>query len=133
MIKRVEVVAGVIFNPSRSEVLVALRKPEQHQGDRWEFPGGKLEPGESIEIGLARELLEEVGIEVISSCARATIEHNYPDKQVCLHFWDVTQFSGVPEGREGQQLLWTAVTELNKLRFPEANQVIVDALVAQPS
>jgi 8-oxo-dGTP diphosphatase len=127
--KRVEVVAGVIFNPTRTDVLVTLRKPEQHQGDRWEFPGGKLEPGESIETGLARELSEEIGIEVISSEARATIEHNYPDKQVCLHFRNVTRFAGVPEAREGQQLRWVAVTTLNTLRFPEANQSIVDALV----
>jgi 8-oxo-dGTP diphosphatase len=125
------VVAGVIFNPTRTEVLVALRKPEQHQGDRWEFPGGKLESGESIEAGLARELIEEVGIQVISSEARATIEHNYSDKQVCLHFWDITQFSGVPAGREGQQLRWVALLDLSKLRFPEANQAIVDSLLIE--
>ncbi|MFT6640906.1 MAG: 8-oxo-dGTP diphosphatase [Flavobacteriaceae bacterium] len=131
MIKRVQVVAGIIFNTMRTEVLVALRKPEQHQGDRWEFPGGKLELGESIETGLARELLEEVGIDVISSETRATIEHNYTDKQVCLHFRDVTQFSGLPAGREGQQLRWVALVDLNKLRFPEANQAIVDALLIE--
>ena len=128
--KRVEVVAGVIFNEARTDVLVALRKPDQHQGDRWEFPGGKLEPGESTVAGLARELLEEIGIEVVSSCERATIEHNYSDKQVCLHFRDVTRFVGVPEGREGQQLRWVALAELNKLRFPNANKAIVDALIS---
>lgn len=131
--KRVEVVAAVIFNAARTEVLVALRKPHQHQGDRWEFPGGKLESGESIESGLARELQEEIGIDVISCCARTIIEHNYPDKHVCLHFWDVTQFAGVPVGREGQQLRWVAVTDLNELRFPEANQVIVDTLLTELS
>ena len=128
--KRVEVVAGVIFNASGTEVLVALRKPEQHQGDRWEFPGGKLEPGESIAVGLARELSEEIGIDVVSCEARTTIEHNYTDKQVCLYFWDVTEFSGVPEGREGQELRWVALSKLNELRFPDANQSIVDTLVA---
>jgi len=127
--KRIEVVAGVIFNATRTEVLVALRKPEQHQGDRWEFPGGKLEANESIEHCLRRELSEEIGIDVINSCARTTIEHNYPDKQVCLHFWDVTEFSGQPEGCEGQQLRWVALNDIAKLSFPEANQVIVDALV----
>jgi 8-oxo-dGTP diphosphatase len=131
--RRVEVVAGVIFNSTGTEVLVALRKPEQHQGDCWEFPGGKLEFGESIESGLARELSEEIGIEVIRSSSRATIEHNYPDKQGCLHFWDVTHFAGTPEGREGQKLRWVAVTTLNNLRFPDANQPIVDALVSGSS
>ena len=127
--KRVDVVAGVIFNPTRSHVLVALRKPEQHQGDRWEFPGGKLESGESAKAGLARELLEEIGIEVVNSESRATIEHQYPDKHVCLYFWDVTQFTGEPTGCEGQELLWIALAELDTLRFPDANQPIVDALV----
>ena len=127
--KRVEVVAGVIFNPKRTHVLVALRKPEQHQGDRWEFPGGKLESGESAKAGLDRELLEEIGIKVLSSESRATVEHQYPDKHVCLYFWDVTQFTGEPTGCEGQELRWVALTELNSLRFPDANQPIVDALV----
>jgi len=127
--EHIDVVAGVIFNAARTEVLVALRKPEQHQGDRWEFPGGKLEPGESVEAGLVRELSEEIGIDVISSCARKTIQHTYSDKQVCLHFRDVLRFVGVPQGREGQQLRWVAVKSLNTLRFPDANQVIVDTLV----
>jgi 8-oxo-dGTP diphosphatase len=131
--RRVEVVAGVIYNTNRTEVLLALRKPEQHQGDRWEFPGGKLEAGESAQSGLARELLEEIGIEVLSSEARVSVEHNYPDKQVCLHFWNVTRFSGVPAGCEGQELRWVAITELNTLRFPDANQVLVDALVIEAS
>lgn len=122
-------VAGIIFNLDRTQVLVALRKPEQHQGDRWEFPGGKLECGESVQAGLRRELSEEIGIDVIASDARTTIEHNYPDKQVCLHFWNVTRFAGTPQGREGQQLRWIAVKELHTLRFPTANQPIVDALV----
>lgn len=127
--KRVDVVAGVIFNPTRSHVLVALRKPEQHQGDRWEFPGGKLESGESAKAGLARELLEEIGIEVVNSESRATIEHQYSDKHVCLYFWDVTQFTGEPTGCEGQELRWIALADLGTLRFPDANQPIVDALV----
>lgn len=127
--KEVEVVAGVIFNTQRTSVLVALRKPEQHQGDRWEFPGGKLEAGESLQAGLARELLEEIGISVKASSPRTIIEHNYSDKRVRLHFWDVTEFEGTPIGREGQELKWAPLASLKQLKFPDANQSIVESLV----
>ncbi len=123
-------VAGVIFNPAKTSVLVALRKPEQHQGGRWEFPGGKLDEGESLATGLARELLEEIGITVKACEPRTIIEHSYPDKRVRLHFWDVTDFAGNPNGCEGQELRWVRLEELGDLQFPDANQAIVDALVA---
>jgi len=128
--KQIDVVAGVIFDSRRKSVLLALRKPEQHQGDRWEFPGGKLEQGENPKDGLSRELLEEVGIRVQDSVARTIIEHQYPDKHVRLHFWDVTDFDGDPEGLEGQELRWVSLDKLDELRFPDANQAIVDALLA---
>ena len=100
----IDVVAGVIFDSARTHVLVALRKPEQHQGNRWEFPGGKLEAGEALQDGLVRELREEIGINATQCQARTIIEHSYPDKQVRLHFWDVLAFDGTPEGIEGQKL-----------------------------
>lgn len=128
--ERIEVAAGVIFDQERRNVLLSFRKPEQHQGDRWEFPGGKIEEGESVEAGLARELLEEVGITITACEPRETIEYNYPEKKVCLHFLDVTAFNGEPESREGQELQWVPLSILSGLKFPDANQPIVDALVA---
>jgi len=127
--KVIDVVAGVIFNETRNQVLLALRKPEQHQGDRWEFPGGKLETDEAQQEGLARELYEEVAIRVTHSEHRLTLEHEYPDKHVRLHFWDVTSFTGEPHGCEGQELRWVALGDLPLLSFPEANGVIVNQLV----
>lgn len=129
--KYIDVVAGVIFNHAGDQVLLALRKPEQHQGNRWEFPGGKLEPGETLQAGLVRELIEEIGITATQSVERAVIEHSYPDKQVRLHFWDVLAFEGTPEGVEGQRLQWVALQDLGSLDFPEANQVIVDQLLGE--
>lgn len=128
--KQVDVVAGVIFNAERTEVLLALRKPEQHQGDRWEFPGGKIEGAESPEAALARELYEEISIQVEECSPRLTLEHQYPDKHVRLNFRDVTRFSGEPHGQEGQQLRWVKLQELPQLSFPEANQPVVEALSA---
>lgn len=127
----IEVVAGVIFNAERTRVLLALRKPEQHQGDRWEFPGGKLDPGEARRDGLIRELEEELGIVVTRCEARSIVEHSYTDKKVRLHFWHVLEFSRTPVGREGQLLQWVALTDLGNFRFPEANQGIVDELMRE--
>ncbi|MBX2886312.1 MAG: 8-oxo-dGTP diphosphatase MutT [Granulosicoccus sp.] len=125
----VEVVAGIIPDHTGRRFLLALRKPHQHQGDKWEFPGGKLEADESAAEGLQRELLEEIGIHVTDSVARLTIDHDYPDKNVRLHFRDVLSFNGEPQGREGQELRWVSIEELSKLSFPEANQTIVDQLI----
>lgn len=129
----VDVVAGIVFDPTGREVLLALRKPDQHQGDRWEFPGGKLEANESPADGLRRELLEEINVSVVVSNHRQTIEHDYADKRVRLHFRDVLQFSGQPMGLEGQQLRWVRLSKLPELRFPDANLQIVEQLVQMDS
>lgn len=127
--KLIDVVAGVIFDAQGRNILLALRKPEQHQGNRWEFPGGKMESGESQADALRRELLEEIDITVEQCQHRRTLEHQYSDKHVRLHFWDVTRFTGTPRGCEGQQLEWAAVSALGSYTFPDANQVIVDDLM----
>ena len=72
----------------------------------WEFPGGKLEAGETVEAALARELHEELGIDVQASHLWHTLEHDYPHAYVRLYFCKVTQWSGEPHGREGQAFVW---------------------------
>lgn len=127
--KVVDVVAGIVFDHACSQVLLALRKPGQHQGNLWEFPGGKIETGEQPEQALRRELQEETDISVIDCQPRRMIEHRYSDKHVRLHFYDVFEFSGEPRGMEGQQLRWVRLGELENLPFPDANQNIVDDLL----
>ena len=122
-------VAGVIFDASGTSVLLALRKPDQHQGGLWEFPGGKMEPGEDQLGALARELREEIGIEVGETAPRCVLEHAYPDKTVRLHVHDVLGFAGEPEGREGQELRWVGLGGLAGMDFPAANAEIVAGLV----
>ena len=125
----IDVVAGIVFDADGQRVLLARRHPEQHQGDRWEFPGGKIEPGEAVGEALVRELGEEIGIQPRRWKHRTTLEHVYPEKQVRLHFVDVTEFDGEPVGREGQAVSWTALSALDGLNFPEANRTVVAALV----
>ena len=124
----IDVVAGIIFDESRHSVLLARRKPEQHQGGLWEFPGGKQEAGESQQEALQRELFEEIAIRPDTMRFRRSIEHRYDDKAVRLHFWDVDSFTGAPKGCEGQALQWVPIGELVQFRFPAANQTIVEEL-----
>jgi 8-oxo-dGTP diphosphatase len=122
----VHVAVGVIMR--QGKVLLALRGNAQHQGGKWEFPGGKVERGESVQQALLRELQEELAIVVTQSTPLMTLEYSYPEKTVLLDIWRVSQFDGEPHGREGQPLRWASVAELSTIAFPDANQPIVKRL-----
>lgn len=123
----VHVAVGVLRN-DKGQVLISLRADEAHQGGLWEFPGGKVEPGESVEQALSREFEEELGICVHSCTPFIQISHDYEDKSVLLDVWNVQSFSGVPRGREGQQIEWRAQSALCVDDFPRANARIIRAL-----
>ncbi|MDX1491240.1 MAG: Nudix family hydrolase [Pseudohongiellaceae bacterium] len=120
----VHVAVGVIVNDS-AQVLIARRAPDAHQGGLLEFPGGKCEPGETVQRALARELQEELGISVASSRPLCVIQHDYGDKHVMLDVWVVDSFTGVPIGQEGQPLHWLDIDSLSYADFPAANRSII--------
>lgn len=124
--KVVHVAVGVILRGA--QVLLALRSSKQHQGGKWEFPGGKVEQGETVEQALQRELAEEVAIDVTASTAFMQLEYAYPEKTVLLDIYLVTGFDGEPEGREGQPLRWVGIAGLGDIEFPDANQPIVERI-----
>ena len=126
---RVHVAVGVILGPA-GDILISKRHDDSHQGGLWEFPGGKVEPGESVEAALDRELHEELGIRVTSCRALIEVHHDYTDKEVFLDVWLIDGFSGEPLGREGQPLAWCAPASLADFDFPAANQPIVEACLA---
>ena len=128
--ERIVVVAAVIYNPERTKVLLAVRPLDKHQGGLWEFPGGKVDPGETLNQALARELREEIDILPLQCQPLMTIEHDYSDKSVRLDVWDVYTFTGTPRGVEGQELRWVAREDLAQLAFPEANRSIVERVIA---
>ncbi|WP_428036704.1 Nudix family hydrolase [Amphritea sp.] len=130
MSRLIHVAAAAIFNES-GELLLALRDKAQHQGGLWEFPGGKVEPGEDVRSALARELLEELGITIDQSATSPLIQvpYHYPDKSVLLDVFRVNRFSGEAYGREGQPLNWVKLNELSAYQFPAANKPIVSALL----
>ncbi|MAZ90213.1 MAG: pyrophosphohydrolase [Cellvibrionaceae bacterium] len=126
MTKIIHVAAGVISN-TRGEILIAKRDQNAHQGGLWEFPGGKLESGETVDVALVRELQEELGITATQLSPLIQIRHDYSDKSVLLDVWRVTDFDGEAHGKEGQPVRWVSPVELNQYNFPAANVPIVAA------
>jgi 8-oxo-dGTP diphosphatase len=126
MFTSIHVVAAVITNP-HGEVLISLRPAHVHQGGLWEFPGGKVGPGEDTYAALQREIHEELGITVQAAHPLIRIPHRYPDRYVLLDVWRVTAFSGTPHGREAQPVRWAAPAGLDAACFPEANKPILAA------
>ena len=126
---RVHVAVGVIID-HRNRVLISRRSVDSHQGGLWEFPGGKVEKGESLPQALARELREELAIEIAGSEPLLEVQYDYSDKSVLLDVHLVREFSGEPHGVENQPLAWVPAEKLSDHDFPAANAPIVEALQA---
>lgn len=124
--KQLHVAVGVIEDGGR--YLLTRRRADVHEGGCWEFPGGKFEAGEAAPAALARELHEELGINVLGSERLIEIPFSYPVLDVHLHVRRVTSYRGKPEGREGQPLQWYAGAELAGLELPAANRGILAAI-----
>lgn len=125
--KPLQVAVGVVQDTD-GRILISRRSPEVHQGGLWEFPGGKIEQGESVEQALARELFEELAIRAEVCQPLINITHQYPDLQVQLHVRRVTAFSGQAQAMEGQRFVWVDKQDLALYDFPEANKAIVNAV-----
>jgi 8-oxo-dGTP diphosphatase len=121
------VAVGAIFN-AHGEVLLSKRSPHVHQGNLWEFPGGKLQPGEEARQALSRELGEELGIKVLQARPLLQVPHVYPDRAVLLDTWRVDGFAGTACGQEGQPLVWVHPEDLPAYSFPTANRPIITAV-----
>jgi len=125
--KIVHVVVAVIINEAR-QVLVSLRHQGAHLGGLWEFPGGKVEAGESALNALKREMHEELGISVFNACPYKKIKYQYPDISIMLDIWQVMAYTGKPQGAEGQIIKWQAIENLNINHFPQANVGLIQSL-----
>jgi len=124
----VHVAPAALVN-SEGAVLLTRRHDDAHQGGLWEFPGGKLDPGESVSEGLHRELREELGVVPDKHRPLIRVRHRYADREVLLDVHLVTVWKGEPEGLEGQPLAWVLPGQLDDYPMPAADEPIVRALL----
>lgn len=128
--KVVHVVAGVIRDP-RGRILLARRTEGRDLAGLWEFPGGKVEPGESPEVALQRELHEELGIRATVGAPLIRVPQQYPDKRLVLDVREVQSYEGTPKGLDGQALVWAPPHLLASYPMPPADRPVV-AVLRQP-
>jgi 8-oxo-dGTP diphosphatase len=123
----VHVVAAAVIDAA-GRVLIAQRPKGKHLAGGWEFPGGKLEPGEERVTGLARELNEELGITIGAPRPLIRVRHAYPSRDVLLDVWVVRDYRGEPRGLDEQALRWVSQEELQAVELLPADWPIVRAL-----
>ena len=123
----IHVAAAVLFD-RRGRILIAQRPAGKHLAGSWEFPGGKIEPGETRTAALARELKEELGVTIERPRPLLRLRHAYPYGEVLLDVWVVRRYRGEPRGLDGQALRWCGLRELPDVELLPADQPIVDAL-----
>jgi 8-oxo-dGTP diphosphatase len=116
----IDVVAGVIRRDD-GRLLISQRLADDTLGGYWEFPGGKVDPGEELKAALRRELREELGVETEIGAELQSIVHAYPDRDVRLYFFAARIVSGEPRKLEVADLRWVTVDELMNYQFPEAD------------
>lgn len=123
----IHVVAAVVID-GEGRVLIAQRPKKKHLAGGWEFPGGKLEPGEERLSGLSRELREEIGIAIAKPRPLIRVHHSYPRREILLDVWVVRSYTGEPKGLEGQALRWCPQQDLGSADLLPADKPIVAAL-----
>jgi 8-oxo-dGTP diphosphatase len=130
----IQVVVGIILNQSHltstTKVLLAKRQRHQAHAGLWEFPGGKVEAGETFEVALVRELQEEVGITATAWSYFDSVDIRLKQGSLHLVFYWITAFEGAASGAEGQQIKWWPVDETLTLTFPPANDPILKKIAA---
>ena len=127
--KILQISVGIIRNAA-GEIYITQRAADSHMAHKWEFPGGKIEAGETPEEGVIRELQEEVGIAATSLHQFDKLEYQFPDRHITLWFWMVDGWEGEPWGKEGQPGRWVAQRDLVADEFPPANVPVIEKLIA---
>ncbi len=125
---RIEVAAGLVFRGGK--LLITQRRPGAHLGGLWEFPGGKRERNESFKACLARELREELGIEVAVGELAASLTHAYPEKTVCLRFYRCRWVENEPRPIGCSAFKWVGREGLAGHAFPAADARLLDRLTS---
>ncbi len=124
-------VVAVALIDADNRILVAQRPPGKQLAGFWEFPGGKVDPGERPEAALIRELHEELGIEVKEAClAPLTFaSHSYEDFHLLMPLYVCRRWEGLATPREGQALRWLRARQLRDIPMPPADEPLIPALI----
>ena len=125
--KRIDIVLGVIHNPTGDKVLIARRPQGSHLGGLWEFPGGKVRNGEAALDALKRELYEEVNIKIADCSPLISFNYDYPDRLLRFRIWKICRWIGEVTGKEGQEMRWVDTAALSAQDFPAANRGVITA------
>ncbi|AFY52883.1 mutator mutT protein [Rivularia sp. PCC 7116] len=118
---------AVIWN-DKEQILIDRRRQEGAMGGLWEFPGGKIEPGETVEQCIKREIDEELAIDIEVGEHLITIDYTYTDLRVTLNVHECSHIKGIPQALECDEIRWVSLEELEKFDFPAANFQIITAL-----
>jgi mutator protein MutT len=125
---RIDVVAAIIRKDD--EILITQRLDNVHLARFWEFPGGKVEAGESFEVALQREIQEELGIKIRVKDEFLTLDYDYPAKSVRLHFFICTVLQGDPKAIDVADLRWVKPHDIGNYQFPPADAELISKLRA---
>ncbi|GAB4226190.1 MAG: hypothetical protein Kow0049_04980 [Stanieria sp.] len=117
-----------VIRNQQGKILIDRRRSQGDMAGLWEFPGGKVEPAETIQECIKREIKEELGIEIAVRDRLITITHRYPNFDVTLFVHDCEHLDGEPQPIECEEIHWVSVTEMANYPFPEANQQIIAML-----
>ena len=120
-----------VITDAQGNILIDRRKQEGLLGGLWEFPGGKIEPGESVDECVSREIKEELGIEIEVGSRLITIEHTYTHFKVTLNVFNCKHLSGEPQPLESDEVKWVTLDEIDEYPFPKANSQIIEAMREQ--
>ncbi|OUL17557.1 DNA mismatch repair protein MutT [Nostoc sp. RF31YmG] len=118
---------AVIWN-EQEQILIDRRRAGGAMGGLWEFPGGKIEPGETVEECIQREIYEELGIEIAVGEHLITIDHTYTELRVTLTVHHCRHLTGIPQALECDEIRWVSLADLEQFAFPKANVQIIAAL-----
>ncbi|WP_419844127.1 8-oxo-dGTP diphosphatase MutT [Actinobacillus pleuropneumoniae] len=126
----IQVAAGIIRNEF-GQIYLTQRLEGQDFAQALEFPGGKVDAGETPEEALKRELEEELGIHILSAFPYESFRFDYPTKVIEFFFYLVEEWVGEPFGREGQEGFWVAQADLDESEFPPANSRLIQRLKSE--
>lgn len=128
MIEQQTISIAIVQNEQK-QLLISRRQQGKHLAGKWEFPGGKVEQGESLESAMLRELKEEVGLSATQFTLFDSLNFQYDELNLSLHFYLIKAYEGEPVSLEGQEIKWVSASQLSEYEFPKANLTVINKLL----